>query len=473
MKESKAPRSSNYFKKGMAFLTRKRDFTTTQLIAYGFLGAILLGSILLTLPISAANGKATPYIDALFTSTTSICVTGLTTVNTLTHWSIFGQIVITFLMQFGGLGIVTITTTILLALRKRITLKERLLIQDAYNLDTLKGMVRLTIRILKGTLFIEGIGACLYAIQYVPEYGLIAGIGKSIFNAISAFCNAGMDLVGGSSLLPYQTNILINVTTMLLIIIGGIGYPVWWDILRISKERIKRKMTLRQMWRRLELHTKLVLTVTLVLIITGAVAILALEYNNPATIGNLNPGQKVMASTFQSVTTRTAGFLTIPQEKMTNASSAVCILLMFIGGSPSGTAGGIKTVTICVILLSVFSTIKGKQDAEIFKRKITDSYVKKAVAIFGLSFGFLLLATIALCMVEDAPFLDLLYETTSAIATVGLTRNVTGGLGTIGKLIIIITMYLGRIGPITLALAFNTRKKVSGRSLPAEKILVG
>lgn len=475
MKSDKIPKEATLLEKSKHILSKRREFTTTQMIVYGFLIAILAGSILLSLPFASAEGTWTPYLDALFTATTSTCVTGLVTVPTFSHWSIFGKIVIVILIQFGGLGIVTFTTTIFLALRKRITLKERLVIQDAYNLDTLKGLVKLTIKIMKGTFLIEGIGAIFYAIQFVPQFGLFEGIGKAIFNSISAFCNAGMDIVANDSLAQYISNPLMNITTMLLIIIGGIGFPVWWDIVGLVRLRLKEKMSIKALLRKMELHTKLVLTMTIVLIVTGAIAIFIIEYNNPQSIGTLGLGDKVMASTFQSVTTRTAGFQTIPQENFKTSSNLLFLILMFIGGSPSGTAGGIKTVTVAVMILSVWATIRGKQDVEAYNRKITDTLVKKSMAVFGVSFAVLLCSTFALSVTETGSFMDIMFETTSAIGTVGLTRGFTASLSEIGKIIIIITMYLGRIGPITLALAFNTHKKEksNARKLPTDKIMVG
>ncbi|MDO5294650.1 MAG: TrkH family potassium uptake protein [bacterium] len=457
------------------FITKRWDISTTQMISFGFLATILIGSILLTLPIASANGQRTGYVDALFTATSATCVTGLTTVTTATHWSLFGKIVILILIQFGGLGIVTITTTVLLALRRRITLKERLLIQDAYNLDTLQGLVKLTIKILKGTFLIEGIGAVLYAIQFIPDYGVVKGAGMAVFTSISAFCNAGIDLIGDASLIPYQTNVLININTMLLIILGGIGFPVWWDIIHTGGEFRAGNIKRDRLLSKLELHTKLVLTTTIFLILSGAILTFAIEFDNPNTIGNMSMGNKVLASFFQSITTRTAGFATIAQENFEQGSSFLYLIFMFIGGSPSGTAGGIKTVTVIVLFLSLLSSIKNKQDVEAFHRRIPDNYVRKAITVTGISLFVLFTGTLLLCITEQADFLDIIYESTSAIATVGLTRGVTPQLTEIGKVIIIFTMYLGRIGPITLALAFNARKKdvCNSRKLPADKILVG
>lgn len=452
----------------------RKKFTTTQIIAYGFLTAILFGSVLLTLPISSRDGNATHYVDALFTSTSSICVTGLTTVTTIEHWNWFGQLVILALIQFGGLGVITFTTSLLLILHKRITLKERILIQDAYNLSTLGGLVKLTIKIIKGTLLVEGIGAVFFSFKFIPEFGLLLGIWKSVFHSVSAFCNAGIDLIGPNSFAPYVESPIINLTTMCLIVAGGIGFPVWWDILRVFNKSLKEKLNFKQMFKKLELHTKIAVTMTFVLITGGAIILLLLEYNNSKTIGNLSFGQKVMASFFQSVTTRTAGFFTISQQDLRNPSALLCILLMFVGGSPSGTAGGIKTVTLAVLIFTTIAVIRGKNDVEIFNRKINANYFKKALAVMCFSSFILIVSTMMLSTFENGNFIDILFETTSAIGTVGLTRGITPNLSVMGKVIIIITMYLGRIGPITLALMFNTQKpRGKDRSLPEEQILVG
>ena len=364
---------------------KKIKFSTTQMIVFGFLAAILIGTALLMLPIATKPGETTTLIDAMFTATTSICVTGLVTVNTLSHWTTFGHVVILILIQFGGLGVVTFTTTILLMMRKRITLRERLLIQEAYNLDTLRGLVRLTIKIMKGTFIVEGIGAVLYSIEFIPRYGFISGLGRAIFNSVSAFCNAGMDILGDNSLAGYVTNPLVNFTTMALIILGGIGFPVWWDVITKLKKSMEDKFNIKSFARSLRLHTKIAIGTTVILITLGTIAFFIMEYHNTGTIGNLNFGQKIMASMFQSVTTRTAGFLTVPQENLSSDSAFISIILMFIGGSPSGTEGGIKTVTIAMIFLAAFSIVRGKQDVELCRRKIADFYIKKALAVILVS----------------------------------------------------------------------------------------
>lgn len=451
---------------------RKKEFTTTRIIALGFLGTIVFGTLLLMLPVSAASGEMTNFIDSLFTATTSVCVTGLVTVPTYAHWSVFGQIVIALLAQVGGLGVITFTMLFLMALGKRIGLKHRLLIQDAYNLDTIQGMVILIKKILKGTLIVEGVGALLYMTVFIPEFGWI-GIWKSVFNAISAFCNAGMDVLGPDSLAPYVANPIVNITTMLLIILGGIGFPVWWSVLDMFCRRRRKRRTLFTGAHHLPLHTKMVLFMTLSLIAGGALLIFLLEYNNPETLGNLPWWQKIQAALFQSVTTRTAGFLTISQAGLRKATAMICCLLMFIGGSPSGTAGGVKTTTVAILVLTVISIIKGRNDTEMFGRKINGNLVRRALSIFMVSFGVMLLAVIALAIVQPGDFIDCLFEVISAIATVGLTRDFTTELTVAGRIIIIVTMYIGRIGPISLALFFNSRRFVNLKTYPEEKVGVG
>lgn len=449
----------------------RRGLTTTQIIAFGFLSAILIGMGLLMLPISSADGTWTNPLDALFSATTSVCVTGLTTLSTANHWSMFGQVVILILIQFGGLGIVTFSTATLLLVGGRITLKERLLIRDAYNLDNLNGLVKLTVRVLKGTLLVESIGAVLYIIIFVGDYGPM-GVFYGIFNSVSAFCNAGMDLLGDSSLALYRDNVAVNIVTILLIIIGGIGFPVWWDIISVHKR--DRNLTVRRIWQRFQLHTKIVLTMTFILLLSGTLIILALEYNNPDTLGNLSFGNKLQAAFFQSTTTRTAGFYTIPQENFTNASAFFSMILMFIGGSPSGTAGGVKTVTIAMIILTAIAIIKNRPNTEVFGRSISSDNVRKGIAVFVVSMSVLLVATGCLCISENAAFLDICYEAMSAIGTVGLSRGLTGELSAVGKIIIIITMYIGRIGPISLALFFNTNtRNGADRQYPVAKVKVG
>ena len=452
----------------------KRKFpsklSTTQTVMFSFFLAILVGSILLALPVSSATNEAIPYIDALFTATTSVCVTGLVTLPTVSTWSTFGQIIILILIQIGGLGIITIMFGLLIGLHRKIGIGDRILIQDAFNLNTLSGLVKFVKKVLIGTLIVEGMGALLYMTVFVPEFGS-KGIWISIFNSVSAFCNAGIDILSEDSLCAYALNPIINITTCSLIILGGLGYIVWWDLLQVLK-KIKH-----QKWKcfnSLTLHSKIALSATGILILSGTFLFFIFEYNNPLTIADYSFFDKLQASFFQSVTTRTAGFATVPQQNLTNASAFVSLLLMFIGGSPVGTAGGVKTVTIVVLLTSALATIKNNDNVVLFHRTISKQAISKAVAVTSVSFMVMFTSTILLSAVTDANALDIVYETMSATATVGLTRNLTSSLNLWGKIIIIITMYLGRVGPISLLLAFNTKRQ--NRNIiknPTEEISIG
>ena len=431
---------------------------------------ILVGSVLLALPISTKSGEPVGYLDALFTATTSTCVTGLVTLPTVTTWSWFGQIVILLLIQIGGLGVITIFAGIMIALNKRFGLKESQLIQDAFNLNSLSGLAKFVKRVILGTLIVEGFGALLYMFVFIPDYGA-RGIWISIFNSVSAFCNAGIDIIAENSLVGYATNPLINAVTETLIILGGLGYIVWWDVVRVLKDWKQLKW---KCFQKLTLHSKIVLSITAILVFGGAALLLAFEYNNPLTIGNYSFFDKMQVALFQSVTTRTAGFATVAQENLTNPSAILCLLLMFIGGSPVGTAGGVKTVAIVVLIATAYTTIKNKNEVSLFNRDLTRQTVRKAVAVSGMSFCIMFVSTILLSLVTDAAALDILYETVSATATVGLTRNLTGILNAWGKIIIIFTMYLGRVGPISLAFMFKSRKEtVNIVKNPTEEISVG
>lgn len=451
----------------------QKTLSTTQIIALGFFSAILIGTLLLMLPISSANGKATPLIDALFTATTSVCVTGLVVVPTCLHWSLFGKIIILILIQLGGLGIISFTTAIMMIIGKKITLGDRLLLEDALNLNTLSGLVAFLQKIFKWTFLVEGVGAICYTFVFIPQYGFLHGIWFAIFHSVSAFCNAGIDLLGSDSLAQYLTNPWINFVTMALIILGGIGYIVWDDILRIFSKMRQKKLHPSQCFQRLHLHTKLVLLTTGILILLGTIGIFFLEYTNEDTIGNLNFFEKLLASLFQSVTTRTAGFLTFSQANMRGPTVLICIFLMFIGGSSIGTAGGIKTTTFAALVLSALSTIKGQKHLVVFHKTIPHKTVQKAFAVTFVSFFALCTAIVALAVVENGSLTDIAYEAASAIATVGLSRDYTNHLHFAGKAIIILCMYLGRIGPISMAIAFSSREKPSGLTYPHEDITVG
>ena len=445
----------------------KKRLSSAQIVILGFLFIVLTGSILLSLPISSADGKAVPYVDALFTATTATCVTGLVTVPTVSTWSVFGQAVILVLIQVGGLGVITIAAGIMVLLGKRIGVNNRILIQDSFSLNSLSGIVEFINKVIIGALVVEAIGALMYMTVFVPEFGL-KGIWISVFNSVSAFCNAGMDIIAENSLCDYALNPIVNITTSALIIAGGIGFIVWWDVARIIKDKKKRH------FRFLTLHSKIAISVTACLIVSGMIAFLLFEYNNPLTIQEYSFAEKIEASFFQSVTTRTAGFATIPQENLTDSSAIVSLILMFIGGSPVGTAGGIKTVTFLVLVATAISVIRNRRSANVFGRQIAEEAIRKAVGVFVMSFCVVAVSTILLSYVTNADFLDVIYETVSATATVGLTRNLTPSLNTSGKLIITIAMFLGRVGPISLAVALNKNKGSENIvSNPVEDIVVG
>ena len=449
---------------------RRVDISTTHIIMLSFLIAILVGSLLLSLPISTADGNPVSYIDALFTATTSICVTGLVTLPTVTTWSIFGQIVILIMIQAGGLGIITIMSGILISLNRRFGLKDMILIQDAFNLNSLSGIIGFLKKVLIGTFIVEGFGALLYMTVFIPEFGA-RGIWISVFNSISAFCNAGIDIISDSSLCAYKLNPMINFATSLMVILGGLGYVVWWDVIRVSKKFPEKKL---KCFSALSLHSKVALTATAVLLVLGTAVFLIFEYNNPLTIGGLSFTDKLQVSFFQSMTTRTAGFATVPQQDLTNTSSVFSLLLMFIGGSPVGTAGGVKTVTMTILLCSALAAIRNKQELSLFRRTISKQAISKAVAVVTVSFMIMFISTILLSAVTERNILDIAYETVSATATVGLTRDLTPTLELRGKLIIIVTMYLGRIGPISLLVAFNTKKNKNNIIKdPVEDISIG
>ena len=456
---------------------RLKDFQlrTTQIIGLGFLLMIFLGSVLLTLPMASKHGISSSYMDSLFTATTASCVTGLVTVVTGQYWSLFGQIVILVMIQLGGLGVVSFTTLLLVVANKRIRMKQRLLIQEAYGFDTLTGLVRMVKRMFKGTLIVEGVGAVFYALVFIPEYGILKGLWFSVFTSVSAFCNAGMDVMGTDSMMPYVNHPLMNMVTMALIILGGLGFMVWWDLIDGLKHIFRDKMRFSAAWRQLALHTKLVLTSTGILIIAGACFFFAAEYKNPLTIGNLPFSGKIWASFFQSVTLRTAGFVSVDQSGITAASALMGCILMFIGGSPGGTAGGVKTTTLFLMVFSVGSILGGKADVELGRRRISIKDVMKGLCVVLLQVTFLIMSALALCILEPGiSLVAILYEVFSALNTVGISMGITGGLSLAAKMVLIASMYFGRLGPITVAMILNKGEKKGRphRRLPDGKIYI-
>lgn len=441
----------------------KIEFNAVQILSIGFFILILIGGIILSLPISSASGESTNLLDSIFTSTSAVCVTGLITLDTGTHFSVFGQVIIITLIEIGGLGFMSFATMIALILGKKITLKDRLIMQEALNAFSIQGMVKMVKYVIKFTLLIQLIGAIILSTQFIPEFGLKKGIGFSLFHSISAFCNAGFDLFGHfSSLVNHNTNSVILITISSLIIIGGLGFTVWIEIYNYRKTR------------RLSLHSKLVLLITIFLLVLGTILFLVLEYNNSNTIAQMGIKDKLLNSYFSSATARTAGFNSVDTNGTTNGGKLLTVLLMFIGGSPGSTAGGIKTVTFGVIILAVVAVIKGREEPEIFKRSLSKELVYRSFAILVIALTLVLTVSMVLSItLPNEKFIDLLYEVTSAFGTVGITTGVTQRLTVVGKVIIMITMYLGRLGALTFAFAITKRKKKQGIRYPKGKILIG
>lgn len=458
-------------------MDRKKNirWNTLRITAFGFLGIILIGGVLLYLPVS--NTQPIAFMDALFTSVTSVCVTGLVTVVPASQFTLFGKVILLLLIQIGGLGVIACTALFFFLLRRRITLRERVVLQESYGADRLGGIVRMVRGIILGTLTVECCGALLYAFQFVPEYGPVKGIWYSIFHAVSAFCNAGIDILGENSLANYATNPIINITTILLIILSGIGFTVWFDVIENGKKLIHQEVPAKWWFTRLRLHSKLALIMTFFLILTGTVFIFCAEYGNHDTIGGMTFAEKLLASLFQSVTTRTAGFYTFSQGAMHDESKLFCSILMFIGGSPGGTAGGTKTTTFAMLFLACLTFVKGGNDTECMGRRISVANFRTGFCVIMVAFSVFITGTIAILAMESdsIPMINVVYEAASAVGTVGLTADLTPKLGRASQIIIMIMMYIGRLGPLTLALTFagKTHPRDKVRRLPKEQIMVG
>lgn len=446
----------------MQFSSKKKfRLNGVQILALGFLIVIIIGAIILSLPISSRTGEPTNFLDAIFTSTSAVCVTGLITLDTSTHWSVFGQTVIITLIEIGGLGFMSFGVLISLILGKKITLRERLVMQEAMNTYSIQGLVKMVKYVLIFTMSVQFFGALLLSTQFVPEYGIGRGIFYSIFHSISAFCNAGFDLFG-TSLVGYSSNSVVILVISALIIIGGLGFTVLLEIYEFKGMK------------KLSLHSKLVLITTAILVFGGAILMLIFEYNNVNTIANMNIKDKLLNSFFASVTPRTAGFNSISTSGMTLASKFLTIILMFIGGSPGSTAGGLKTVTFGILVLTVICVIKGREDTEVFGRRFTKEIVYKSFTLLFIGVSLVIFSTMILSYTEvGVSFIDLLYETTSAFGTVGITLGLTPNLSSIGKVLIMLMMYFGRVGPLTVMLALTRKRKKSGYKYPEGKILIG
>ena len=444
----------------MKHLKKYLEDNPPLVLILSFLFLIIVGSLLLSLPISQ-NATKVPYIDCLFTATSAVCVTGLVTVATYSAWSVLGKLIIIILIQMGGLGFMTFATLIALVMGRRITLKDRLIIKEQTNSIDMKGMVKLIRYILISTFSIETIGAFLLMTKFVPVYGF-KGVFYSFFHSISAFCNAGFDILGPNSLIDINTNIFVLLIIGLLIVIGGIGFNVILDVLHNNFK-----------FKKYSLHSKIVLTTTILMLSITSILIFAMEFSNPGTIGNLGFIDKISNSIFQAITLRTAGFVSIDQSKLLDSSSVLSILNMFIGGSPAGTAGGIKTTTFALLIIVALSEIKGQEDVEVFNRRIRFSQVKKALAIITLSLAWVIFVTFAILVIDKAKYLDVVYEVVSTFGTVGLTRSLTPTLNIISKILIISTMYIGRVGSLTILFALSNTKNKKAYKEAHENIIIG
>ena len=437
---------------------RRTILQPAHIIPVSFLAAIVVGTLLLLIPACTTPGRHTSPLTALFTATTSVCVTGLVVVDTYAHWTTLGHAVILVLIQIGGLGIIAAVSTLTLLLRRRFSMRSYSLLHEAFNLQTRSGLAVFLKRVLVSTGIVEGFGAVLYAFALVPRYGWGRGIWYSAFTAISAFCNAGIDLFGPDSLIPFQTDSWMLFVTMLMIVLGGLGYVVWFDCASTLRDGIRKKYRPLTIWKRLSEQTRLVLWLTLFFLLSGTVLVAIFEWNNPATIGNLRSGEKLLVSFFQSVTFRTAGFATVPQEALTNQTVIAGCLYMLIGGSPVGTAGGIKTVTFFVVVLNVISFIRDREETVVFGRSVSPKLVNKATAILTFNVGLTLILILALMQTGDISASSAAYEMFSATGTGGLSRGLTSSLNTAGRILVMIGMYAGRIGPISMALFFSTAR---------------
>jgi len=444
------------------FLNFKFRMTNTRIIALGFAIIILTGTLLLCLPFASANFEWTNPIDSLFTATTATCVTGLVTVDTGVHWSMFGQIVILVMVQIGGIGFMTLFTLLSFLVKGKVSLHERRLLMQSAGAMHMGGVMGTFRQILLGTLVMEGLGAFILYRRFLPVLGEKA-LWYAIFHSISMFCNAGLDLftpVGGASLTTFADDPVVMFTVMFLVVMGGLGFLVWNDLL---------KSLFR--WRKMQLHTKLVLCITGVLLLGGAVLFYFTERN--ASMAHLSESQRMMASLFQSVTTRTAGAYTVDQSTLSDSGSLISMVLMFIGGSPGSTAGGVKTTTVAIFLFSAIRLARNQETVVAFKRRIDDRIVRQAGSVVCVYLGVILLGTTLICALEPAGMREVMYDVVSAIATVGLSMNLTPTLCWMSKLILIILMFAGRLGGLSIFMAIGERNETTLLERPVEKILIG
>lgn len=442
-----------------------RELTPAKIILGGFFLMILAGAVLLCLPVSSKSGEATPFIDAFFTSASATCVTGLVVYDTCSHWSFFGQAVILLLIQTGGMGVVTLAIAIAILSGKKIGLKQRYVMQESISAPQVGGILRMTNFIVKGTLLFEALGALFLAFQFVPQMGLAKGIWFSIFHSISSFCNAGFDLMGEtsgpcSSLTSFTGNALINLPVIFLIIVGGLGFFVWDDV---KEHRFQHGFY--------HLQTKLVLFTTLLLILGPFVFLFLFEFSRDCW-GFLSLRERFLAALFQAVTPRTAGYNTVDLTLLSEPSQFLTILLMIIGGSPGSTAGGIKTTTFAIALLCIRSAFRNQDGIQCFQRRIPYDILRNATAIVAMYLSLLFTASFLIAWLENVNLMKAVFESASAIATVGLSLGITGSLSTASKIILILLMYFGRVGGLTMLYALTRRGKFPAL-LPQERVTVG
>ena len=449
----------------LRILYRHSGFDALPTIALGFLGIILLGSLLLTLPAASANGVRVPWFDALFTSTSAVCVTGLVVRDTGTTYSTFGHVVLLVLIQLGGLGFMTFATLIFRLMGRGFSMRERMIMRESMNEDGMGGMVQLVLWVAKSAFTVELTGALLFSIRLIPIYGPAKGAFFSLFHAVSAFCNAGFDLFGGGmSLTGFAGDWLINLTAIALVVVGGLGFSVLYDILN------------KRSFQRFRLHTKLVLVSYGALLAGGFLVVLLLEWSNPETLGPLSFGDKLLAALFQSVTLRTAGFNTIDQAALRDCTKLICGFLMLIGAAPASTGGGIKVTTLAIVVLTVRMVTRGESSITVFRRRIDRGLIQRAVAIAWLAMTVAFVDVCALSVLQpNAAFLDLYYECVSAVGTVGISAIGSANLVPLARVLIIITMYIGRIGPLTMALLFAKLQSKQRELMryPEEKVMIG
>lgn len=430
-------------------------------LGMSFLIVILIGATLLSLPIASVDGNSVGFVNAFFTASSATAVTGLVVANTATQWTMFGKVVIITLIQIGGLGTITLFSIATVLLGRKISLQQRLLVKEQLNITSMSGIVKWVIYVTKITFLIEFTGALLLSFSLIPKYGFKTGVWYSIFHAISAFCNAGFDLFG-DSIVSYSGDIYINMIICGLVILGGLGFLVYMDIYNAGS------------FRKLKVHSKVVITVSALLLFAGTIATLLIEYNNSLSIGEFGFGHKVLASFFQSTVTRTAGFNSIDIGQVHDATAIIYIFLMFIGGSPASTAGGLKTTTFAVMVFSTIGMVRGEHDIVIFNRKIDKEVILRALAITIVCISLVITVTMAVAIIEHDrfEFLDILFESVSAFGTVGMTRGITPHLSDISKVILAFTMFIGRVGPTTLAVGLM-KTKPSSIKYASGKILVG